>query len=30
MEVIEGGDWDEEVVKVFRQETYVIDAEIVL
>ena len=30
MEVIEGGDWDEEVVKVMRQENYVIDAEIVL
>ena len=30
MEVIEDGDWDEEVVKVFRQENYVIDAEIVL
>ena len=26
MEVIEGGDWDEEVVKVMRQENYVIDA----
>ena len=30
IEVIEGGDWDEEVVKVMRRENYVIDAEIVL